>query len=502
MVNKSIKQRVLSIVMSVFALTMIMNPLVGSGLANTPPLNPSNPYTAFLPLVTRAGPQPNIFGVETSWIDQNLVDKANGVNTFWWRYSAFSWKAIEPIDVDPAQYDWTKVNNQHLTLAANNGFNIVAVVKNSPDFAQKIAGAPCGPIKDDAATIAEFVEFVQALVQRYSAPPYNIRTWQFGNEPDVSLVSIGQPEWGSIPFGCWGDATDTSYWGGEYYGKFFKIFSDTVKSVDPNAQVTNGGLLLSCHPGNDLTCHEGKFFAGLLKYLSENNGFSALDYVSFHSYTGWFGGLLQDETAGSFAPSGGMLLGKSAFLRQVMTSYGINPTKPLLVTEGGLMCRRDPDAPVPLPSGKTCEDPDLIPPPEYDDDQADYVVWLYVRAIADDISGLMWYMLNYHTYRHVGLLYADGSGKPGYIAYQFMVSQIGNAQFSMKLNQYFPTLRAYEFTSNSQRIWVLWSPDQLDHQINLPTGFQSAYDTLGAPISLAPGATTITINRPVYLILN
>jgi hypothetical protein len=70
------------------------------------------------------------------------------------------------------------------------------------------------------------------------------------------------------------------------------------------------------------------------------------------------------------------------------------------------------------------------------------------------------------------------------------------------LGQYFPTLQAYEFTKGSQRIWVLWTPDQADHPINIPAGFLSAYDKLGAVIDLPLGATTITINSPVYLILN
>jgi hypothetical protein len=366
-------------------------------------------------------------GVETSWVDQNLLDKASRVDAYWWRYSAFSWKAIEPNDVDPAQYNWGAVSEHHLTAAASNGFNIVAVVKNAPAFAQKIAGAPCGPINDDPATIAEFQEFIQALATRYSAPPFNIRYWQLGNEPDVSLVSIGPPEWGTIPFGCWGDASDTNYYGGEYYGKFLQIFSDTIKSVNPTAQVTNGGLLLSCHPVYDSPCPSGTFFAGMIKYLSENNGLDALDYASFHAYTGWYGNLSLDKQWAATSPHPGILVGKSYFMREIMSSYGINPLKPILVTEAGLMCRRDPNAPVPLPSGGKCTD--LLPPPEYYDDQAEYLVWMYVRAIADDISGLMWYMLNYQAYRHVGLLYADGSPKPAYTAYQYLSSQIGNAQY-------------------------------------------------------------------------
>jgi hypothetical protein len=78
------------------------------------------------------------------------------------------------------------------------------------------------------------------------------------------------------------------------------------------------------------------------------------------------------------------------------------------------------------------------PPPAFSDDQAEHLVWHYVRAIADGISGMMWYTLNYHSYRHVGLLNADNSNKPAYIAYQFLVS---HDDAHRTLEQYF-TLRA------------------------------------------------------------
>lgn len=496
-----LKFRLLTVVV---VLIIFLN-LVGQtnlvSLASNTPQIPGSASTVFLPIVIKTGRVMNVRGVETTWIDSSLLNKANGIGAYWWRYTSFSWKAIEPEHVDPAQYIWAEVNEQHLKDAADNGFSIVAVVKNAPAFAQKISGAPCGPIKDDAASIAAFKEFITALATRYSVPPFNIHYWQFGNEPDVSLISIGEEAWATVPFGCWGDDTDTNYWGGEYYGKFLKIFSETIKSVNPNAEITNGGLLLSCHPdypANSENCVSGKFFEGMIKYLSENDGLDALDYASFHAYNSWYGGLLQDSNWASASDHPGILVGKAHFLREVMANYGINPVKPLLVTESGLMCRRDPD--VPLPSGGKCTD--AIPPSEFSDDQADYIVWLYVRAIALDITGAMWYTLGYQPYRHVGLLYSDGNPKPAYTAYQFLYSQLGNAQYVGVLNQYSPTLQAYEFTKGSQRIWVMWSPDQLNHTIDLPPGFLTAYDRLGSVINLPPNPTEITIKRPIYLILN
>lgn len=462
---------------------------------------PQIDVTTFLPLVFKPGPAQSAFGIETTYIDQVQLSRAQGIPIYWWRFSAFNWNQIEEFDVDPADYYWTAVNDNGLIAASQQGFKILAVVKNTPFFAQKInnpVNIPCSPVKTTAE--ADFREFIHALAVRYSAPPFNIRYWQLGNEPDVDPDLFTPTELPQAQFGCWGDDADP-YYGGRYYADFLKIFSEEIKAVNPAAKITNGGLLLDCQPENYSPCPSGTFFGGIISRLQGLNALPTLDYVSFHSYTRWYGSLMFDEgDLKGFASDGGVLLGKSAFLRQVMTEYGLSPLKPLLVTEGGTMCARDPNAPVPLPSGGKCTDLDA--PPEFSDDQAEHLVWMYVRAIADGIPGMMWYTLNYQNYRHVGLLDSLNNPKPAYLAYQYLVSQLGDAQVVGKLNQFYPTLRAYEFTRNSHRIWVLWSPDQANHDIFLPAGFQSAYDKLGNQIILPPGANTITINSPVYLFLD
>jgi len=47
------------------------------------------------------------------------------------------------------------------------------------------------------------------LVTRYSKPPFNIKYWEIGNEPDIDPSLIAPTE----PFGCWGDQND------EFYGQ-------------------------------------------------------------------------------------------------------------------------------------------------------------------------------------------------------------------------------------------------------------------------------------------
>ncbi len=68
-----------------------------------------------------------------------------------------------------------------------------------------------------------------------------------------------------------GETTADPYYGGEYYADFLQIFSDTIKAVNPSAQITNGGLLLDCHPVNDApNCPSGTFFEGIIKRLQQN----------------------------------------------------------------------------------------------------------------------------------------------------------------------------------------------------------------------------------------
>jgi hypothetical protein len=468
--------------------------------ANEPPQPiPSATTKLYLPFVYRTANQnppnqTNPFGVESTYIDNNLLNKAAGVDATWWRYFAFSWQAIEPNDVSPSQYNWGAVDESKLAQAAQLGFSIVATVRNTPHWAQAISDPltiPCSPIKDTTSVKADFVEFVTAVAQRYSAPPYNIKYWQFGNEPDVAPENLVNGELYTSQFGCWGDIHDT-YYGGAQYGKFLALFAQTVKAVNPNAKIVNGGLLLDCDPTADPNCQNGKFFEGMLRGLQANGGFSSLDYASFHVYVRWysFSDLDYDEGDPGFIGRGGVFVGKVDFFREMMSNYGINPPRPILVTEGGLLCN----------GTLVCQDP--LPPDDFTNDQADLVVRNYVRAIDMGVSGFMWYTLNYQPWRHIGLLWSDGTGKPAYTAYQFLVSQLGNATYVGKLNQYWPTFRAYEFRRGSQRVWVIWTPDQTDHTISKPAGFQQAYNMLGNSISVPPSATTIPVNGPVYIILN
>ncbi len=126
------------------ALTIFIFSLVAVSFASfgeargVPVYSPQNPQSPdiYLPIIFNPGPLPSVFGVETTYIDQNLLSKAGNIPTYWWRYNAFLWNQIEPQDVDPSHYNWGAVQENSLIAASQQGFTIVAVVKNTPFFAQ------------------------------------------------------------------------------------------------------------------------------------------------------------------------------------------------------------------------------------------------------------------------------------------------------------------------------------------------------------------------------
>ncbi|NJM05055.1 glycoside hydrolase family 5 protein, partial [Candidatus Gracilibacteria bacterium] len=236
------------------------------------------------------------------------------------------------------------------------------IVRGAPAWAQQRSGSACGPIRESA--LDEFATFVAELARRYSQPPFNVRYWELGNEPDVDAALVP----GNSPFGCWGDAEDEFY-GGGYYAEMLKTVYPAIKAANPDAQVVLGGLLLDCDPGVPLPdgqpCVAGKFFEGVLR----NGGGAAFDVANYHAYVYWADGNFDWDTGlPKWQHRAGVPVGKLAYLRETMARYGVE--KPVMLSEAGLLCfRADP----------SCE------PNGFRDDQANYAVRLYTRSAANGL---------------------------------------------------------------------------------------------------------------------
>ena len=456
--------------------------------------------TLYLPIILKGFPLiPTSFGVE---ILPNRLDNPSELNlvsqagVYWARIFVIDWSQIEPIKSDPPVYHWEMVDESGLQNANSRGLRVIATVKFAPSWAQKIPGVICGPILQNE--LARFAQFMQAVVQRYSSYPYNVKFWEMGNEPDIDPALV-PPD---IGYGCWGDAND-DYYGGGYYAEMLKAVYSVIKAEDPRAQVLLGGLLLDCdpeHPPAGKDCKSAKFLEGILRHNGANDGGNYFDIVSFHGYPpfmnttdpGYFVSPLGwDEQNPGWVNQkgadgvGGVVMGKIHFIQSVLNSYSIS--KPLMHTEGSLMC--------PWWNTSQCNPPANI----FYETQADYVVWLYVRNLAAGVESTIWYSFEDPGWRYCGLLDEQGQPKPAYNALKFLTQELKSANYVGAVTQY-PELRGYEFSIPGKWIWVLWAPDEQPHPITLPAGTQLVYDKYGNNIT--PTGSDITVNHPIYVEIN
>ena len=97
----------------------------------------------YLPVITHNYvylPLLSIFGAQMNDVideSQGLSQAVNG-GVYWVRFDAFDWDRIEPVQTVPSTFLWENVDEGSLLRASQNGLNVIAVVKYTPDWAQKI----------------------------------------------------------------------------------------------------------------------------------------------------------------------------------------------------------------------------------------------------------------------------------------------------------------------------------------------------------------------------
>jgi hypothetical protein len=436
--------------------------------AGPPPSGDLQTFSIFLPLIRKTYPRSeSVFGVETNNLyasSQIAKLQVSGV-----RNTAFDWSKIEPILTNPPTYDWSQVNENGLKAAAGQGLNLVAIIKSTPLWAQKVTGSYCSPPKPEY--MGAYAQFIQAVVTRYSAPPYRIRYWELGNEIDIDPDNVAA----GSPFGCWGNSKD-KYYGGGYYAEMLKQVYPLVKAADPESQVVVGGLLLDCDPtapGQATNCRPARFLEGILA----NQGAPYFDILGFHTYA-FYNGQIYENTP-SWSTRGGVFMGKISFLREVMANYGVN--KPLLMSEISMVCPETQAGCVPLNS-------------DFQEKQANYISWVYTRAFAENLKGAIWYTFEDSGWRSSGL-YQGSIPKPAYYAYAFTSQKLGEAAWIGAVSQY-PGITGYEFQIPGRRLWVLWSSTQTNQMVTLPGNVSAIYDKYGNSI---PVTSSLNINSPVYI---
>ncbi|WP_299645266.1 hypothetical protein [uncultured Chloroflexus sp.] len=429
-------------------------------------------------LYTTPQPIPNprssrsVFGVE---INRGTVaataTQLAELGADWVRYNAILWDEVEPT---PGARNWTALRAVEAELLAINAAGAVpmVIVRNAPAWARAQPDKPCGPIRADA--LPAFAAFLTDVVARYSQPPYNVKFWELGNEPDVPFQLVS-----SEPFGCWGDELDEDGSGGAAYAAMLKVAYPAIKTADPQAQVIFGGLMLDCPPdrplANGQTCRAGRFFEAVLSA----GGGDYFDILAYHAYS-YFGSRSDpDRNDPKWGDRGGSTLGRANYLRATLAQYGY--AKPLIMNEGALLCYR---------SSPNCR------PNGFEEAKADAVVRLYARTIAADLLMSHWYTLNGPGWQEGGLLDSAQQPLPAFRAFQFARQQLGKARYlrSVAVNG----LEGYHFRTADSEVIVVWSIDGVERTFPLPANARAIYDATGNPLPLS---TTVTLTAAPRIIV-
>ncbi len=401
----------------------------------------------------------SIIGVEINRFQAvRVAEQMRELNPDWVRYNGVLWSEIEPT---PGARNWAALRRVEADLAAitATGATPMLVIRGTPTWAQQVRGKECGPIA--AQHLPAFATFMGELVTRLSTPPYNVKYWEFGNEPDIDPALVG----GNAPFGCWGNAADRTGYGGSAYAAMLRAATPAVKAADPEAQIIFGGLLLDCDPTNQSDCIAGRFLDGVLAA----GGGEYFDILAYHAYTYWTDQRVDfDQTNPKWTPRGGMLLGKLQFIRERLANYGYS--KPIMMNEGGLLCYAS--SPVCAPGG-------------FHDDQANYAVRMYTRSWAANLVTSVWYTLNGPGWQEGGMLDAQQQPRPAFTATRFLRTMLDGATYSGPLGS--GNLEGYAFQRGDRLVHIYWTNDSSTIQLDLPSTVQAVYTTQGAALPFTTG---------------
>lgn len=414
-------------------------------------------------------PQPSsIYGIELIQANPASVSLVEAAGAHWVRRNGVKWDEIEAVE---GQYNWAVMADleQEMILLNQQGMALILIVRGVPEWARTPDGYVCGPIAPNK--YKAFASFMRALVRRYSQPPYNVRYWEIGNEPDAAASPY------LTVYGCWGDPED-DYYGGQAYGEMLKVVYRQIKSADKNAQVLIGGLLLDCDPNNppiqpDGTpkdCSSAYFLEGILRAGAG----SSFDAVSYHSYDYYgYPGFYANLNWGGFSGTTGPILDiKADFIRATLAKYR-QAGKPLFNTETALLC-----------------DDSL----ECQTTQAYYVAHVFVDALKSGVNTSIWYSLN-ADWRNTDLIKGN-TPKPAYSAFQASSAILGQARYVQQVDRE-PGLAIFEFTKDGHTVWALWSQDGAAHTLMLASLPAQAWNVFGDP--LAPTLELGVGLEPLYL---
>ncbi|MDT8305773.1 MAG: cellulase family glycosylhydrolase, partial [Anaerolineae bacterium] len=440
------------------------------------------PLKSYIPLVGwNMNAPPTIFGVQTygstrpgATYTPYLIETGAS-----WARVMVNWADAEPANTDPAGFNWSAIDAA-LAIALRSSPRLIVTIDRAPAWA---AERPRGPIYP--SMLPEFAQFVQALVERYDgdglddAPGHPVvRHWEIYNEPDASSTLF---------VAGWGEY-------GAEYAQMLSYVYPAVKQANNQAQVIFGGIAYDWWADTG-----GPFVETFLDDALAAGAGAHFDIMNFHFYPGFWRRWTDDASSG--------LSEKAQAIRSKLDNHQVN--KPVIITEAGWHSSNEPLS------------------PSSPEEQARYVVELFVESMAADIDLMIWWML-----------FDPGSGiydnglitsaspptiKPAFIAYKELVARLRYAEFVRQLETPAPvfdpedgtvqSMDAYELRDpvNRRTIYVAWMNPvngTTAWQLRLPAAQATRYNiynTESIPLNdaadgVADGFITVMVgSHPVFV---
>jgi hypothetical protein len=416
-----------------------------SGARGGPDLGPSDVVTVFLPFLFSdywLAPD-SLLGVQlfSDHREQEAVVKTAQMGARWARIPIW-WSSIEPTNTTPENYHWPSAFDDWLARLSARNVRVMLTLAGNPSWAATYTGGPV-----DKVDISELVEFITAAVAHYSGPPYNVKHWEFYNEPDNGDAFYAERDWG--------------YWGNdpEAYAQMLGAAYGPMKAVDPEAQVVFGGIAYDWW-----TSDGGPFVETFLDDVLQAPGGDSFDLMNFHYYPSF---------RPNWEPYGPDIIGKVNYIRDKLATYGIE--RLLICSE---VCQWSAEA-----HGGS------------DELQSRYVAQVYARSMAADLGAAIWFKLvdweGVATWQY-GLLNEDLSPKPSYQAYATFSKQMALSDYVQTLD---PTrtgsdqIEAYEFLTprGPTSIVVAWTEDGQAHDMWLSADRVVVVDKFGVATTVEDG---------------
>jgi len=450
------------------------------------------PSRAYVPIMMSTYPWRSPIGVEANdriTPDTALYSRTVQLSANWMRLNErVSWRLAQPNEGGSINWSQFVILESELIGLRAAGVTPMLIVDDYPSWATIDPTNSCSAIRADKREA--FADFMAQLVNRYSKPPYSVKYWELGNEPDVdpSLVPNGHS------FGCWGNIQDP-YYGGESYGEMLKVVTPRIRTIDPSAKVLIGGLLLDREVTTNPNNGRPELF---LKGILEADAGPYFDGVPYHFYPAYSGDPNLDHTLIGFATDGG-ILGKARYIRSLFSAYGIS--KPIYLNETALMCVNDTEN-----SPAYCGDNAGVPPDAgFYTASSRFAVKGAMRAMSVDIKAFIWYVVDNGGWRNVGLFNTSGNPRPVYNVLRTLSQMIQNTTYLSTGSGYPTTHEAFVLRrSSKEQVHVVWSKTTATAIVSAPTAkVIGAYDMYGnalTPVQSNGNSSWSVGIDPIYIV--